>query len=186
MKYKDKFIVQNIYNQYSIVSYLMERPENGNIIVETNNEIFHHIFEIKKEQIITLEQVEINLNNSIKECENNIKNIPNLPNYFYMKRIIDLREELKSNERYYKSACKYYDMTSNNIYLEDKELYGKQIHNIKKGIKRLTKRIYKQMQEHPEIDYENLKHYHYNKVYFENKIEENKKTLQSLKNELKQ
>lgn len=183
MKYKDKFIIKNRNDKYEMVSYLMERPENGNIIVENINGVFHYIFEIQHDQIVTYEQVEKELTKLIEECENNIKNIPNLPNYLYMERIINLREELSLNERFYKSACNYYDSTKNQNFYDSKELYRKQIHNIKKGIKRLTKRIYKQMQEHPEIDYDNLKHYHYSKVYFEGKIEEYKKTLEVLKNE---
>lgn len=187
MNYGERFILrvnkQNENIDFQVFKYLMTRPENGNIIVE-NIGMYHYFKEIKIDEnnkIVSFKEMIQECTDLIQKNEEQIKNIINLPNYHFMGRIIKLREEIEKsliNKNIYE---KQYKRTHNKYDLQAIELIEKSIKQKQKGIRRLTKRVYKQMKEHPEIVYENLKECHYSKNYFDSQINFYKNIIENVK-----
>lgn len=192
MNYGEKFILKinnkNLeFSEFEVLKFLMIRPDNKNIIAESVG-FFHYFKEIKINefnQIISIEDMLKECNNLIYENKKQIENIVNLPNYHFMRRIIKLNEEIETNLINKSIYEQKYKKTQNKCYLYKIQLIEKSIKQKQKGIRRLTKRVYKQMKEHPEIDYKNLKEYHYNKNYFEYKISYYENTIKNIEKSLK-
>lgn len=161
MEYGDKFIFtrKGFYNDQEFVKciFMMDRKDKNKYIVEedyTINKRYMDIPYTKLDNIYTIEDIEkyfleINMEiNKKLDFWNNVLN--NIKDYHYFNKVIKILNELKQQEEYWQK-----NLDSQKARMVREEIIKdteKILSEIRKGIKRRTKRIYSILQKYKDID----------------------------------
>ena len=177
MEYGEKFVYINKNDKYKKISFyifLLDRKDKKEYVVEENfDDIFRHYTSISYDdldKIMTLEDFKIYCENKIKFYKDKLNNVQNLPNSHYMLRILNLRDEISIMGNNLKE----------NRYLTNYiPLIEQSIKEKNKGIKRLSKRIYNDLQN---INIDEISIKDYNIYFFQEKINTYSEYLEKVNN----
>jgi hypothetical protein len=167
--------------QYEVVQYVGYDNYNDNVIVMKKDK---KLLTTTLDYLLTLQEFKNNCNKEINDIIKQIDNINEevkkandyefLPRLDFIEKIKNLEDEKKTLMYYVERGCDYND----------------QIHCIDKGIKRLSKRLYKFKTKYPNVDlnklYDTLKSSDYKTTSLKKELESKKKTLINVEREYKE
>lgn len=126
---------------FEIVKFLFARPDNGHYIIEPNDGIIKMLTEVEMDDVIELEDALILIREQQKKYLDKITRLKRgeLPPQYIVQRIKQLEVEIKNTEDNMKRSWETE---------KTKALKAEAIKQKKRGIKRISRRIYSYLKNH--------------------------------------